>query len=1836
MLHPIKHLLDSAFAHIESGAHQAATGHNSLPHPTPAQAAAGNYKLGRVRLHGLDIRIENVRNSVRSGVGEDGKPWESRMAAHYGYFAGTRGADGDPVDVFIGPFPESADCWVINQRNKAGGFDEHKVMAGFLKEDQARDAYQLSYSPGWTGLMSIVPATMTQVRWWLRHGDKSRPLSTDQLPYEGTPIMDKVLWNADAQPTTDTLPRILYALRSQDGSAGLIFDSMTPEDVTGDPDAEVLPMLDALVVEVGMLQRKMEQMKGVMSAAGGAVTVTDFVIADPVKSRGVLQIAVIFSMSDGQTVTVWFHNPDSTPAKLTPMDELITWKWQLNKMDVTIAVAPERGRDLNVREVGRRVMRLVERNSEGFKKANARAVERAAETQAITTEIATLETRLAELQPLIETARAAKIQRAKASAFESENPAWQRLNDEQLASAEGFQLVNDAGEKALLYWQDFYDHFFQSRYVAVRNALRSLGWTGENFGDLSKNGHTLEATFKQVGAGRNIVGMHFTISGVPGFFMSDTLTRSEQELAKAIDMGLPVAGSDPGEQADPAGQSGRASSEWVKQGMSEEQAAADKVSVLSRELAGVIREEAAQADFAASELPRVVQMWAEEQGVDADALKAGLISAIGDGFSEGRKRQILRALGAPVAENSSERVASIEQALRGLGWSGNRGSVEKWGALLLASPAGQNAAGGPKIIFTIGELTGGPISVADDGMRTHQEVAQAIDQTLVSADALPLGVTPDAIAAALNKGDTTAADFAFLLRAGLVAIEDGKGLPTVRAAEKLAQAGFTVWSDGKYHQGEEPAKPVGTVYDLGEALKEIGFVPATGIRWTRAIDGAPGQFEVVVSGGVAKLSARGEVLFRDGDPTDVQALIDRINVAVADYELDGEQAGDGPSTDASPSDAQIEAAAKAGAKIHVTQYNLALPKAERDALPKGTFSTEDGAVSVTLYTKDDLNRAKKAMDEAQEQSYYSPFDAAEVKMPTAVQLGLNKIGVMVMGQADGSAEPSPGWSNGHLLDLTSRPSLVESAVKKYHVDYSAASIRKVRQESIDRIADKARTNAATVEPIAFIEGDKIRAVVLADEASGTVVHVDLRYFAYFFKTYRGCEFRAAGPDDSVAVWHRGAMVGVVMPLRGASAQSLRRAIKANQPDPVTETPMEDLNLIAKVDAAYKFASATDRFKEYIADTVDEAEYSMFLTAKNMDESAKAAGASIQWDVEEGVVMDGVVEETASALFDAGDEILMDGVSYSVKAIIDESAPVNQRLFGARQVAHVDWGIYGGVALVEASDEDRREFGGGTFRIGKGQTQYESIVRVDPKGMRLYFIDNDHFEATGEPKWGDPVKLQRLIVQNKAKFEAAYRTPILDDAAILDAAEDGYTAILGRIFKDGVLAGRAVIGGDGKAMVFKGAEGTERVTFVSKVDGQVREAMWSDSDAAAMVGWLINPPAQQSGAGGDVAYREVDDMFTAFYPDSKAGEQAWAVINANPETSGGKVLTIHAESVAAQLRAAGYTVIKGERQALSDAEQDALLAELTGEPAASKKAPRRVTKAAAREAYDSLQWTVNDLRGHTNVELLRVDVPAALEPKMATVRDLMVSGWPDGATGDPDSLLASAQSVIDRWKRLNEDGLTQDMGRGEAWTYLTSTKGLTGEQADTILATPSSVTQVNVGGETIDRPSYTMAYLNGAADAARATPAPDTLTTQTSEAPMQTWIVTNTRGYRREHEAETMVRAIQEGMNAVDYTLESSEWTAVQVGGGVSNVVAAEPVAPAVETAPQVDPKQASDTKFLQGMIDGTVNLLDESIFSDLEPMFDRYADNPAMMDLLNRATAAYTKAAEEAARMALA
>ena len=83
-------------------ANEAATSQvNDKPQPTKAQQEAGNYKLGHVKVAGLDISIENPAGSERSGTDQDGKPWSVQMQHHYGYIKGTVGRDKDHLDIFL-------------------------------------------------------------------------------------------------------------------------------------------------------------------------------------------------------------------------------------------------------------------------------------------------------------------------------------------------------------------------------------------------------------------------------------------------------------------------------------------------------------------------------------------------------------------------------------------------------------------------------------------------------------------------------------------------------------------------------------------------------------------------------------------------------------------------------------------------------------------------------------------------------------------------------------------------------------------------------------------------------------------------------------------------------------------------------------------------------------------------------------------------------------------------------------------------------------------------------------------------------------------------------------------------------------------------------------------------------------------------------------------------------------------------------------------------------------------------------------------------------------------------------------------------------------------------------------------------------------------------------------------------------------------------------------------------------------------------------------------------------------------------------------------------------
>lgn len=202
--------------HIEAAAHEAATSpRNDLPEPTEAQKEAGNYKLGHIKLGGLDISIENPAGSSRSGVDANGKPWSVEMKSHYGYIKGTVGRDKDHVDIFVKPgtaeLDDSSPMYVVDQISGNGRFDEHKVMAGFDSADAARRAYLENYTKDWKGLGALTETTLGGFKEWLANGDTTKkfaatqpaPISaTANTPTPAAAVSDIV--DADKTPSSES------------------------------------------------------------------------------------------------------------------------------------------------------------------------------------------------------------------------------------------------------------------------------------------------------------------------------------------------------------------------------------------------------------------------------------------------------------------------------------------------------------------------------------------------------------------------------------------------------------------------------------------------------------------------------------------------------------------------------------------------------------------------------------------------------------------------------------------------------------------------------------------------------------------------------------------------------------------------------------------------------------------------------------------------------------------------------------------------------------------------------------------------------------------------------------------------------------------------------------------------------------------------------------------------------------------------------------------------------------------------------------------------------------------------------------------------------------------------------------------------------------------------------------------------------------------------------------------------------------------------------------------------------------------------------------------------
>ncbi|MBW2288651.1 MAG: KTSC domain-containing protein [Deltaproteobacteria bacterium] len=103
-----------------------------------------------VDIHGIPVALEWRRGETRKYYNHDPLKarskgtvdYDMKMKADYGYVKGVIDADGEELDVYLGPNRESEKVFVLEKlRRTDNSFDENKIMLGYSSVSEARQSY---------------------------------------------------------------------------------------------------------------------------------------------------------------------------------------------------------------------------------------------------------------------------------------------------------------------------------------------------------------------------------------------------------------------------------------------------------------------------------------------------------------------------------------------------------------------------------------------------------------------------------------------------------------------------------------------------------------------------------------------------------------------------------------------------------------------------------------------------------------------------------------------------------------------------------------------------------------------------------------------------------------------------------------------------------------------------------------------------------------------------------------------------------------------------------------------------------------------------------------------------------------------------------------------------------------------------------------------------------------------------------------------------------------------------------------------------------------------------------------------------------------------------------------------------------------------------------------------------------------------------------------------------------------------------------------------------------------------------------------------------------------
>lgn len=154
--------------------------HNKLGEAEPSVNEAGYRVHYYTTVGDLRIAVENRKNSYRRGTDSEGKEWSTKMKNPYGEILGTRGVDGDPVDVFIGPHKKSEFVLVVHtSKRDTDEYDEDKVILGCLNRKEAMSIFKKHYADWELHYLHDTPMTLQELKEKLKR-TKNKPRKLDK------------------------------------------------------------------------------------------------------------------------------------------------------------------------------------------------------------------------------------------------------------------------------------------------------------------------------------------------------------------------------------------------------------------------------------------------------------------------------------------------------------------------------------------------------------------------------------------------------------------------------------------------------------------------------------------------------------------------------------------------------------------------------------------------------------------------------------------------------------------------------------------------------------------------------------------------------------------------------------------------------------------------------------------------------------------------------------------------------------------------------------------------------------------------------------------------------------------------------------------------------------------------------------------------------------------------------------------------------------------------------------------------------------------------------------------------------------------------------------------------------------------------------------------------------------------------------------------------------------------------------------------------------------------------------------------------------------------------